>query len=91
MPVYSAKFAIDALVYHVRHRQHQVSKILQQYVCLVEAPLKYKPQVAFQDLPNIESSLSDFEAMLSFLNDLTEQLYAKTRSDQCSSEVKYLC
>ncbi len=57
----------------------------------MEAPAKFKPQVAFSDLPNVESSLGDFDVMLSILTDLQEQQFARTRSDLSISEVKNLC
>lgn len=37
-----------------------------------------------------EASIDELNSVISLITDLNEQLWAKTRSDQCSAEVKLL-
>jgi hypothetical protein len=80
VPIFATKMVLDALMFHLK-------KIARSTKEQVEDPVVYAA-IGFENRP---TSVDELMQLVSLVSDLQEQLWAKTRSEQCLPEVKHLC
>ena len=98
VPLFAAKTTIDLMLHQIRSQIVTISNVMADYTPVntqADTPKKeFKLLTADKNLTEIlgfesnAASIDELESYIQTLTDLQEQLWAKTRSDQCLPEIK---